>query len=67
MLQLRGHPDLAQEPLPVTLQLVEDLDRLRAGPDTDPLETPQVPWPPEISERFDSCFNEGGEVRPDES
>lgn len=29
-----------------------------AWPDSDPLETPQVPWPSEISGRFDSCFNE---------
>jgi hypothetical protein len=27
-------------------------------PDDKPLEAPQVPWPPDVSERFDSCFNE---------
>ena len=30
MLQLGGDPDLAQEPLAVAVQRVEDLDRLRA-------------------------------------
>jgi hypothetical protein len=38
-----------------------------AWPDSDPLRTPQVPWPSEISERFGSCFNEYREVEPDES
>ena len=38
-----------------------------AWPATDPLENPQVPWPPEVSAAFDSCFNEGEEVNPDES
>ena len=33
-----------------------------AWPDTDPLEAPQVPWPSEVSERFDSCFNEEWEA-----
>jgi hypothetical protein len=36
-------------------------------PDAAPLENPQVPWPPEISEAFDACFNGRGEVEPDES
>jgi hypothetical protein len=36
-------------------------------PDAAPLENSQVPWPPEISEAFDACFNELGEVEPDES
>ena len=39
VLELRGDPDLAQEPLAVTVQRVEDLDRLRAvrrGRDRDP-------------------------------
>lgn len=38
-----------------------------AWPDADPLENPQVPWPPEVSEAFDACFNEEGEVSLDES
>ncbi len=36
-------------------------------PDSDPVSAPQVPWPPEVSARFDSCFNEGREVQADES
>jgi hypothetical protein len=36
-------------------------------PDSDPLAGPQVPWPPEVSARFDSCFNEEEEVQTDES
>jgi hypothetical protein len=36
-------------------------------PDSEPLSSPQVPWPPEVSARFDSCFNEEEEVRTDES
>jgi hypothetical protein len=38
-----------------------------AWPGADPLENPQVPWPPEVSAAFDSCFNEVWEVNPDES
>jgi hypothetical protein len=39
-----------------------------AWPAADPLENPEVPWPPEVSAAFDSCFNEEGEeVNPDES
>jgi hypothetical protein len=38
-----------------------------AWPIADPLENPRVPWPPEVSAAFDSCFNEEGEVNPDES
>jgi hypothetical protein len=36
-------------------------------PASDPLSAPQVPWPPEVSARFDSCFNEEREVQTDES
>lgn len=36
-------------------------------PDADPIETPQVPWPAEVSERFEECFNDkGGEGEADE-
>src|SRR5712664_2930870 len=38
-----------------------------AWPDRDPLEAPEVPWPPDVSERFDSCFNKEGEVKAGES
>jgi hypothetical protein len=38
-----------------------------AWPDSDPIQMPHVPWPSEISARFDSCFNERGEVELDES
>lgn len=34
-----------------------------AWPSADPIEKPQVPWPREVSERFEGCFNkeeEGG-------
>jgi hypothetical protein len=33
-----------------------------AWPDRNPLEAPLVPWPAEVSERFDSCFNEEREA-----
>lgn len=29
-------------------------------PDDDPLNRPDAAWPHEVSEQFDSCFNEGG-------
>jgi hypothetical protein len=38
-----------------------------AWPAADPLESSQVPWPPEVSAAFDSCFNEEEEVNSDES
>lgn len=36
-------------------------------PDTDPVNAPEVPWPAQVSKRFDSCFNEEMEVQADES
>lgn len=36
-------------------------------PDDDPLTRPEVPWPADVSEAFNSCFNEGGEGGHDES
>jgi hypothetical protein len=54
--------------------LVHTPGRLRRGvhctvvwPDSDPLEAAGIPWPSEVSALFDSCFNEEGEVEPDES
>jgi hypothetical protein len=35
-------------------------------PANDPLNDARVPWPPEVSERFDSCFNEEGKVTGNE-
>ena len=42
--------------------------RIKGGPHVsvvwpadEPLAHPEVPWPPEVSEAFDLCFNEGGE------
>lgn len=36
-------------------------------PASDPISAPQVPWPLEVSARFDSCFNKEREVQTDES
>jgi hypothetical protein len=36
-------------------------------PDDDPLAGPEVPWPAEMSEKFDSCFNDEREGEHDES
>lgn len=35
-------------------------------PQADPLVGPVVPWPAAVSEKFDSCFNEGREGEHDE-
>lgn len=35
-------------------------------PDTDPINAPDVPWPTQVSDRFDSCFNEEEEAQTDE-
>lgn len=37
-----------------------------AWPSSDPIANPRVPWPPEVSERFDRCFNKEEEGEPDE-
>ena len=48
--------------------------RIKGGPHVsvvwpadEPLARPEVPWPPEVSEVFELCFNEGGEGDRDES